>query len=256
MTACPACQSPESGKFCSNCGAPLAGASCASCGAPLTPGAKFCHRCGAPARAGATAPEPRSFASALPWAVAAIALVALTALVAGQRFAHRGADAGRPAVGPGATATDDRPATGRPPDISNLTPSEAAVRLYNRVMSAHERGQTDSVQLLAPMAMSAYQMIGNLDLDQRYDLGRLAAVSGDQSVARAQADTILAQNATHLLGLILATNAAHMRRDAAAERDFQRRLVAAATAERAKQLPEYTAHQNDITIALDQAKRP
>jgi len=122
-------------------------------------------------------------------------------------------------------------------------------------MGMHERGKADSVQLFAPMAIAAYGMIDKLDLDQRYDLGRIAAVSGDQTIARAQADTILAQNPNHLLGLILAANAAKMRNDAAAERSYRDKLAASAASERAKQLPEYTTHTNDIAIALD-SKRP
>ena len=136
-----------------------------------------------------------------------------------------------------------------------MTPADAAARLYDRVMSLHERGRADSVQMFAPMAIQAYEMIGKLDLDQRYDVGRIAAVAGDQAIARAQADTILAQHPNHLLGLILAANAARMRRDVAAERSYHDQLVAAAPAERAKQLAEYSTHENDITIALD-AKRP
>jgi hypothetical protein len=46
-----------------------------------------------------------------------------------------------------------------------------------------------------------------------------------------------------------------MRKDTAAERTYYDKLVAAAPSERGKQLPEYTAHENDITIALE-AKRP
>jgi hypothetical protein len=147
-------------------------------------------------------------------------------------------------------------AAGRnPPDISNLTPADAAIRLYNRVMAMHERGRADSVQLFAPMAMAAYEMIEKLDLDQRYDLGRIAAVSGDEARARAEADTILAQQPNHLLGLILAADAARMRKDAAAARTYRDRFVSAAPTERAKQLPEYTTHANDITAALA-AKQP
>jgi hypothetical protein len=145
---------------------------------------------------------------------------------------------------------------GRPPDISNLTPAEAAIRLYNRVMGAHERGRADTVQMIAPMAIAAYEMLGTLDLDERYDLGRVAAVSGNQEVARAQADSILARNPTHLLGLILAANAARMRKDPSAETSFRQRLVTAAPAERAKQLPEYVTHEYDINLELDQASRP
>jgi double zinc ribbon protein len=256
---CAACGAESVGKFCSNCGSPLAGAACASCGGALTPGAKFCHRCGAPAGAGAPAaaaapPDQRSSSNALPWSVAAIALVALVALVAGQRFSRSSGDAA-------SAAPTDAPAApfagggGQPPDISNMSPAERAIRLYDRVMMAHERGRADSVQMFAPMAIAAYQQLDTLDADARYDLGRIAAVSGNEPLARAQADTILAAQPTHLLGLILAGNAARMRKDAAAERGFYDKLVAAAPKERARQIPEYSTHQNDITIALA-AKRP
>jgi hypothetical protein len=258
-TTCSSCGAVSTGKFCSNCGAPLAGATCAACGAPLTPGARFCHRCGTPAGADAPAGQ-RSLSSVLPWYVAAVALVSLIALVAGQRFARNstdGAVAAAPSDAGGNAAAPFAGATGRgaAPDISNLSPAEAAVRLYNRVMGAHERGQTDTVQIFAPMAITAYQMLPSLDLDQRYDMGRIAAISGDEPMARAQADTILTRHPNHLLGLILAGNAAHLRKDAASERSYRDKLVAAVAAERAKQLPEYLTHENDITIALD-AKRP
>lgn len=253
---CPGCQAQVSGKFCSNCGASLAGAICAGCGAPLTPGAKFCHRCGTPAGAD-VAVQQRGAHAAIPWGVAAIAMVALIALIAGQRFNRPAASASQPGAADMGGAAPFAGATGNgaAPDISNLTPADAADRLYDRVMSAHERGISDTVQLFAPMALTAYQMIGPLNLDQHYDVGRIAAVSGDEGLARAEADTILAQHPNHLLGLILAGNAARMRKDTAAERTYHDKLVAVAPTERATQLPEYTTHANDITFALD-AKRP
>ena len=253
-TRCSACGTSSTGKFCSNCGSPFAGAICGACDAPLTPGAKFCHRCGTPAGASVRS-DQKSFSSALPWAVAAIALVALVALVAGQRFGRARAESAATPQPEQAAPFAGGAGGSRPPDISNLSPADAAIRLYDRVMGMHERGKADSVQLFAPMAIAAYGMIDKLDLDQRYDLGRIAAVSGDQTIARAQADTILAQNPNHLLGLILAANAAKMRNDAAAERSYRDKLAASAASERAKQLPEYTTHTNDIAIALD-SKRP
>ncbi|HEV8445824.1 MAG TPA: zinc ribbon domain-containing protein [Gemmatimonadaceae bacterium] len=248
---CPSCGAAANGRFCSACGAALVGVACAACGTQLSPGARFCHRCGTPAGQSDGPRDERSFSSALPWGVAAIALVALIALVAGQRFGRSASDdAGQTQAAAPATG-----APGQPPDLSSMTPEDAAARLYDRVMSLHERGRADSVQIFAPMAMQAYEMLGKLNLDQRYDLGRIAAVAGDSATARAQADTILAQHPNHLLGLILAGNAARMRHDAAAEKSFHDKLVAAAPAERAKQLTEYTTHENDITIALD-SKRP
>jgi hypothetical protein len=243
---CPSCKSEATGKFCSNCGAPLVGAACAACRAPLTPGAKFCHRCGTPAGL-AAATRQSGVGNALPWSVAAIALLALIALAAGQRFA-RGPESVE------ATATGEPvPAAmgpGRAPDISSLSPAERAERLYDRIMGAAERGRVDSVRFFLPMALQAYEALGSLTLDQRYDLGRLAEVAGDASLASAQADTILSANSQHLLGLVLASRAARLKGDQRAERQLLERLAKAEPTERPKQLPEYLLHQNDIDIAL------
>ncbi|HKO16253.1 MAG TPA: zinc ribbon domain-containing protein [Gemmatimonadaceae bacterium] len=264
---CPACKAPASGKFCSACGAPLAGAECAACHAALTPGAKFCHRCGTEVGAAvhaAGAGEERGFNAALPWAVAAIALVALIAMLAGQRFARQStaaADAAAPAglMGAGAGGPGgEAPAGARGAaavDISSMSPEERAIRLYNRVMSLAERGQADSVQLFAPMAIAAYQMLGPPNADQRYDLGRIGLASGDDALATAEADSILATQPNHLLGLILAADAARARNDQARARGYLRRFAAAEPAERAKQLPEYVDHANDIRLALESAKK-
>ena len=83
---CPSCGVDATGKFCGSCGAPLASTTCGSCRAPLRPGAKFCHRCGT--SVGAAAANGAAGGNALPWSVAAIALLALIALAAGQRFAR------------------------------------------------------------------------------------------------------------------------------------------------------------------------
>ena len=265
---CPACGAPASGRFCSSCGTALAGATCTTCSAPLTPGAHFCHRCGTPAGAPSAAPS-RGFASALPWAVAALALVSLTALVAVQRFGARGnpgsptADVldganmqGATPIGPPAADAAGAPAAAAPraPDISQLTPEQRAERLYDRIMTEHEAGREDAVRSFLPMARAAYEMIGPLNLDQRYDLGRLGEVGGDTTLARAQADTILAARPTHLLGLILAARVARMEKSDARARALDARLLAAEPAERSAALPEYLLHRNDIDAALAAAR--
>ena len=260
-TTCPHCGAPAFGNFCSNCGNSLARSHCAKCAAELAPGAKFCHRCGtsvdvAATRANVAAPPPASplprdltvnesdLGSKLPWAVAGIALVALIVLVTVQRASHSGAEAAPPPVS-GAAAVD----------ISSMTPQERADRLFNRVMRYAEQGKTDSVQFFAPMAIQQFEMLDSLSSDQRYDLGRIAEVAGDPVIAATQADTILRKNPTHLLGLALAASAARMQKEDAKANDFLRRLAAAAPAERAKKLPEYETHANDIDAALAQAQK-
>ena len=148
------------------------------------------------------------------------------------------------------------PASGpRAPDISSLTPAERAERLYDRIMGAAERGRVDSVRFFMPMALQAYQSLGALSTDQRYDLGRLAEVAGDATIASAQADSILKANPQHLLGLVLASRAARLRGDEASARAFLSRLRRSERGERAKQLPEYLLHQNDIDQALAEAQK-
>jgi hypothetical protein len=223
----------------------------------LTPGARFCHRCGT---AVGTRPffaaQQRNAASVLPWGVAAIALLALVAFLAGQRFGGSREPTAAAAVAdaPFASAAQDGSAP-RAPDISNLSPRERADRLFDRVMRLSSEGKTDSVKFFAPMALSVYQSLGPLDADLRYDFGRVAEVAGASEIARAQADSILASDSTHLLGLVLGTRAAQLRGDSAAARTFSRRLLAAEPSESAKKLPEYERHQGDILEALAEARR-
>jgi hypothetical protein len=236
---CPRCKAPASGRFCANCGAALAGAKCATCDQPLNAGAQFCHHCGASVGA-ATAPTAKSV---LPWIVPGIAVMALVAFLIGQRVARGGS---------GTAAADAAPAAGAmpAPDISSMSPEERASRLFDRVMRYGEQGKTDSLKIFAPMAIQAYEMMGPPDSHARYDIGMIAVVSGDAQLARAEADTILAANKTHLLGLVLAMKAAGLRQDMKARSEYQRRLVAAAPAEQAKKLKEYEDHKADIDAAL------
>ena len=76
------------------------------------------------------------------------------------------------------------------------------------------------------------------------------------AAAGAQADTILEQNSTYLLGLVLGIRTAELRNDAAARAQLVRRLRATVKGERAKKLKEYTDHAADIDAALGQAALP
>ncbi|HET6761976.1 MAG TPA: zinc ribbon domain-containing protein, partial [Gemmatimonadaceae bacterium] len=246
-----------SGQYCANCGAPLAGARCAACSAELSPGAKFCHRCGAAVGSAGTAGR-ESRTNALPWIVAALAFLALFAMAAGRGFnATRGStlDGSQNAL-PQAGLDDRGAGMGiRAPDISSLSPEERADRLYNRVMLLASQGKVDSVQFFAPMALTAYQMLAPLNADQRYDMGRIGEVVGAIPLAKAQADSILRENPNHLLGLILGARLATLEGDTTRLHQYERRLVAAEKAETAKKRDEYVRHQDDITSALQQARK-
>jgi hypothetical protein len=201
----------------------------------------------------------------LPWGVAALAIIALIAFAAGRNLLSglgrsesapeaTGEVAANPADGSQAAAAADAPVP-RAPDISAMSPRERADRLYDRVMRLNDEGKRDSVDFFAQMVVSAYGMLGPLDLDQHYDMGRIGEVTGATTLARAEADTILRADPTHLLGLVLAAHTATSSNQRAQATAYYRRLVAAAPAERAKGLPEYERHRNDIEAALSEAKR-
>lgn len=233
-------------------------ARCGNCGVSLTPGAKFCHDCGTPvgvqaAPVGApAAPRTRPSRAShttdaaprsnLPWILAGVAFVTLVVIFAAQR----------------AGQTPATPMAGAAPgsiDISSMSPQERASRLFDRIMRLSEEGKQDSVVLFSSMAITVYESLGPLDLDSRYDLGRIAQVSGRLDLAQAQADTILSQSPDHLLGLILALAVAEARGNAAERSALQRRLLAAETSQLARGLDEYVRHGADINAALAAARK-
>lgn len=221
---------------------------CNECGTKLVADALFCHECGRSLDGTKSAAEvPASgMSNALKWgfpAFAVLALVALSVMKSGSR-------GGEP-VPSDATPLGARPMQAS--DISSMSPEEQADRLFNRVMRLSSEGKADSAAFFGTMAFGALEALAPLDAHRRYDMGLVALVMGDQGRARAQADTILAQNRNHLLGLSLAARAADARNDAAAAAAFRRRLVAAAATERARALPEYTDHAADITTAVERA---
>lgn len=266
VTACSVCGTGGTGRFCANCGATLTSGKCAACDTPLSPGAHYCHRCGKPVGARSAAPATATgSSSSLPWAVAAIALLALLAMSAGRFFnANKGSSLDAPVNALPQAGLDDRGATSgddpsdggiRAPDISSLSPQERADRLFNRVMLLNSQGKNDSVLFFAPMAISAYQMLSPLNNDQRYDMGRIAEVAGALPLAKAQADTILRSTPNHLLGLILAARIVSLSADSTARRQYESKLLAAEKDEMQKKLPEYDRHQDDISAALADARR-
>ncbi len=139
-------------------------------------------------------------------------------------------------------------------DISSMTPQERASRLFDRIMRLSEEGKRDSVELFSSMAIPVYESLGPLDLDGRYDFGRIAQVSGSLDIAQAQADTMLQQSPNHLLGLILAAAVADARGNSTQRAALQRRLLDAEKSQLALGLVEYKRHEADISAALAAAR--
>jgi hypothetical protein len=200
--------------------------------------------------------------SSLPWVVAAIALIALLGFLAGNAFkSKRGSNLDTPQNALPQAGLDDRSAGGeaqgivRGPDISQLSPQERADRLFNRVMVLNREGKTDSVLFFAPMAIESYRMLSPLNADQRYDMGRIAEVAGAYPLARAQADSILSENPTHLLGLILGARIADLDKRTTDSNQMKSRFLKAYPSETGKKLPEYERHEDDIKAALANAQK-
>lgn len=223
---------------------------CNECGTKFVADALFCHECGLPVGGASDAVSPvQGMSNALKWGFPVFAILALIVLSA-VKSGSRAGDAG----GAGATPLGARPM--QAPDLSTMSPEEQADRLFNRVMRLSSEGKADSAAFFGSMAFGALEALAPLDAHRRYDMGLVALVMGDAPRAKAQADTILAQNRNHLLGLSLAARAADARGDAAAASAFRRRLLAAETAERARALPEYTDHAADIKTAVERARQP
>ena len=226
----------------------------------LTPGSKFCHECGTAAAAVAAQPRSAGRAKAsqvttsqgrsntLPWILGGLAFVTLVVIYAAQRTGQSTS----PSMPPSPAASSGGAAA---VDISSMTPQERAARLFDRIMRLSEEGKRDSVELFASMAIPVYESLGPLDLDARYDLGRIAQVSGQLDIAKAQADSILARSPDHLLGLILAAAVADARGNQAERATFERRMLAAEAGQLAQPLDEYTRHRADIDGAIAAARR-
>jgi hypothetical protein len=239
-------------------GTPSAGF-CAACGSALLAGGRFCHRCGTPVGQGTSGAHKTtggSFGAILPWAVAFVALLMLVATFAGRNFgAARGSSVDGSSNALPTTAMDGGGAAPRAPDISSMSPGERASSLYNRIMTYAEQGQVDSVAFFAPMALGAHEMLTAPTIDERYHFGRIAELVDNGSVARAQADTILAAQPRSLLGLLLGARAARMTGDSASARALDKRFLDALQVELATSNEDYRFHRPEIDRAAQDARR-
>jgi hypothetical protein len=208
--------------FCSSCGAPASGRYCSNCGKPLAPGAAA-HRTGVP----------------VPWVIGAglLALAAVGLLV----WDGRAPDPVPVPVASAATA-----GTGAPPDLSTMTPRERFDRLFNRIMTAAETGDTAEVARFLPMATMAYAQLDTVNIDARYHMAMLSVQGGDARAALAQADSIAAAAPRHLFAYLIREAEAARRGDDEAVRAARQGFLAAYDQEIALERVEYAEHRTAI----------
>lgn len=213
---------------------------CPSCGKPAS--GKFCSHCGKPLTADA-APSLMSPQLVAPWLALFVALLAL--VVSLVTFWNQGTrDAiEAPSLPPAASASS---APGQPPDLSSMTPREAADRLFNRVMTAAERNDAEEAARFMPMALQAYEALGEMDTDARFHVALMHLVAGDIKKAREQLDVIRKAAPKHLLGIILAHDIAERSGDKAGVARAHKDFLAAYDSEMAAGREEYQHHHGTI----------
>jgi tetratricopeptide (TPR) repeat protein len=140
-------------------------------------------------------------------------------------------------------------------DIQNMSPREAADRLFNRVMTAASSGNVAEMTQFLPMAIQSYDMARPLDQDGFFHLSLLHQQGEDWAAALAAAEEGLATYPNHLLNLSAAGNSAAGLGDQEQARSFFQRFLDAYEEESVLELPEYQAHQNmfaDMKVAAEE----
>jgi predicted Zn-dependent protease len=84
-----------------------------------------------------------------------------------------------------------------------MTPRQAADRLFNQIMAASERGDSEEALRFVPMALQAYDRLATLDNDARYHVALIHVTAGDLESARAHLDRLRQSVPNHLLGIML-----------------------------------------------------
>ncbi len=259
--ACPACGAESTGNFCSRCGASVGPRRCAHCSAELSTQARFCHRCGRPAdggqgRGGAPRSAGARHAEWTPWAVAGALALLLVGIIVW--YVARGTsapvipDMANPGAAQGPFA-GGAPAS-RAPDISSMSPRERFDRLFNRVMSAAERGDSATVVTFMPMALGAYSQLDTVDVDARYHAALLLLQVDNVQPALALADTIETAQPGHLFGYLVRGAAADRAQNDTMRRQAYRDFLAHYDAERRVGRLEYREHQAAIDAFRKQAE--
>ena len=259
---CEQCGAEGEGNYCARCGAPLEASGpgrCSSCGATTREDDLFCAECGEPLR-----PKPsKPLTARLPWILSGLALVAFAVAIAVRvpgAAAPRTGDApptGSVISGGGGRMEETDPsgaageATGGgmpgASELAQMSAREAADRLFNRTMRLQAAGDTAGrAPFFARMGVRAYRRVPAREAgsDLRFHVGLLQLVQGETDAAMAEADSILAAEPGHLLGIDLAARAAEASGDGAAASRWRDSLRSAASRADLEARPEYRAHRS------------
>jgi tetratricopeptide (TPR) repeat protein len=143
---------------------------------------------------------------------------------------------------------------GTPPDLSSMTPREAADRLFNRVMTSVSQGDSAGAQAFLPMAIAAYDRARPLDHDGLFHLSLLNRTAGRLEDALSNAQEVLAEDANHLLALTAAAEAAAGLARTEEAAGYYRKVLDRYDAELARGLPEYADHSTFLQSVRGEAE--
>jgi hypothetical protein len=195
--------------------------------------------------------------SKLPWIAIGISTIALAFSLLSYFDKGKTAVASAPTPAPApvaATSSASASETGQPPDLSTMTPREAADRLFNRVMSANESGNSAEVTQFTPMALQAYANLGTLDDDALYHVGLIDMTGGDVKATREQIDLLRKDDPKHLLAYMLEYQIAEHDKNKDAAAQTYKAFLSAYEAEIATGRPEYQDHMKNIESFQKAAK--
>jgi tetratricopeptide (TPR) repeat protein len=139
-------------------------------------------------------------------------------------------------------------------DLSSMSAREMADRLFNRVMSAAEAGDSAEGARFLSKAITSYEMARPLDADGLYHLALLHQTSGDHEAALAAAREVLDNTPDHLLNLSAAAEAAAEIGDAQAAAAYYEHLLEVFDAEVAADRAEYRIHSIMISRLRSEAE--
>ncbi len=175
------------------------------------------------------------------WWMAGALLLGLILVIAYPVYGP-GRQASAPPIAAGPAAGPVSGPAGSPPDLSSMTPREAADRLFNRVMTAVSTNDDAEVQSFLPMAIRALELAEPLDTDGKFHLVLLRLTGQMNAEALEDAEEILAEQPNHLLGLAMAGDASLAIGDSTSARAFYARWLDAFEGESQKDLLEYRDH--------------